>query len=489
MNVLNFSLISTLLIAPLLLKWLRVPARSLINQTEDLIIRKWIIFLIIIIFIRAMVGAIFMGGDFSHWSVQKFYPIRIAYPNYGILSGLPYVAIGFVILYYLRSICNLISLNRSRYFLLWAFSVVLSLVYGAIHGGLVVGNIGVSAVLETVHDATLNATMEDVFSTHIDRITGRLEPPFKAVHTISHPAGSLAYWQFMTNAVSPIFFSIFNVFILSLAFPVMYWALRRRHSDKDAIQVVICCMVTPAILVYGRSDDAVYYAFAASILAISYISIAESRYLLTLGVGVLLALAMNISYASFILLPALLSINTSERLNKIWLHMRVVAPHAIIMTAAVIIMIGVMQYYYNYNYFDVFLAAARHNARSNIVNMLREGSYWEIVNSRIMTVSDILLFGGPLFLYLFYKLLKNVDLKFSGWRIKNIALTVLMSVLMINSNGPGEISRPWGSIYLMIGFVWYVFIFNHETEKTRWWIIRIQLFWALMLQTLLNFGW
>src|SRR3990172_222836 len=488
-NLLNILLISTLVIALPLIQWMRGSALRDMNPTEARVIKNWLIFMIAILFLRAVVGTIFIVGGVSHWSIQKFYPIRIAYPNYGILGGLPYVVIGFIILAYLPSICHFISSNRSRYVLLWAFSVVLSITFGGIHGGLVTGNIGVAGGLDHIHDASLNTTIAETFSTHTDRITGHLEPGYKAPHTLSHPAGSLAYWQLMTHATSPIVFSLINVFILSLAFPVVYWALRRHHPDKDTIQVIIGCMVTPAILVYGRSDDAVSYAFAAVIMSISYISIMEKRYLLTLGTGVLLAVAINLSYAAFILLPALITFSTKEQLKKLWTHIRLVTPHALIITAAVIIVIGITQEVLGYSYLDAFLASVNHNSGSNIVHMLGDGRYWVILNDRIMAICDFLLFGGPLFLYLFYKLLKGADWNIGRWHIRNIALAVLMLVLTINSNGPGEVSRPWGSIYLIVGLMWFTELLKHEDDDTRWWIIRAQLLWALALQTTLNFSW
>jgi len=64
-----------------------------------------------------------------------------------------------------------------------------------------------------------------------------------------------------------------------------------------------------------------------------------------------------------------------------------------------------------------------------------------------------------------------------------------MLVLTINSNGPGEVSRPWGSIYLIVGLMWFTELLKHEDDDTRWWIIRAQLLWALALQTTLNFSW
>lgn len=488
-NILNILLISTLVIALPIIHWMKGAYLRDMNPTAARVLKNWLMFIVAILLLRALVGTLFMVGGFSHWSVQKFYPIRIAYPNYGILGGLPYVVIGFGILVYLRDICNFTASSPSRYVLLAAFSIVLSVTYGGIHGGLITGNIGVAGGSNHIHDASLNATVAETFSTHSDRIAGQIEPGYKAAHTLSHPAGSLAYWQFMTRAVSPVVFSLVNVVILSFAFPVMYWALRRHHPDKDAIQVVIGCMVTPAILVYGRSDDAIYYAFAAVIMAISYISIKEKRYLLTLATSVLLAVAMNISYASFILLPALMSFNGNEQLRKIWTHLRRVAPHALMIIAAVIIMIGATQKYSGYRYVDSFLASVKHNSGTNIVHMLNNGHYWTVLNDRIMTISDILLFGGPLFLYIFYVLLIRADWNIRGWHIRNMALAVLALVLMINSNGPGEISRPWGSVYLIVGFIWFVEILARESEATRWWMLRAQLLWALALQIPLNFAW
>src|SRR3990172_3270511 len=189
-NLLNILLISTLVIALPLIQWMRGSALRDMNPTKARVIKNWLIFIIAIVFLRAVVGTIFMVGGVSHWSIQKFYPIRIAYPNYGILGGLPYVIVGFIILAYLRAICNFIFSSRKRYFLLWAFSAVLSIIYGGIHGGITTGNIGISGALDHIYDASLNTTIAETFSTHTDRITGHVKPGYKTAHTLSHPAGS-----------------------------------------------------------------------------------------------------------------------------------------------------------------------------------------------------------------------------------------------------------------------------------------------------------
>ena len=106
-----------------------------------------------------------------------------------------------------------------------------------------------------------------------------------------------------------------------------------------------------------------------------------------------------------------------------------------------------------------------------------------------MAIYDFLIFAGPLFLYLFIRLIKTRNKNINELRIKNIALIILLSFLAINSNGPGEVSRPWGSLFILIAFFWIPELFSNEKENTRWLLIRAQLAWALMLQTFINFSW
>lgn len=489
LTILNVLLISTLILLLPIYWWMAKLHTFAIINTKTIVTKNWLVFLATLVILRATMGLL-SSFDYFHLSViSYFYPIRIAYPNYHILFGIPYIFATIFIVIYLRQICAYIASKRSRYYLLWLFAITLSMFFGAIHGGLIDGNIGIANASDHLHDASLNSTLLEIFKTHADRVAGHIKPEYNAAHTVSHPSFSLAYWHVMVGSVHPFIFSLCNVLFFAVSFPILYWSLTRQFENINAIQATVACMITPALLIYGRADDAIYYGFATMIMAISAIAISEKRYWLTFCVGLLFALAMNFSYASLILLPALILFNANEPLNKCWHTLRVVTPHALLIILMVICIMSFMQHSLGYHYINEFIACAKHSAGNNIVDMYHHGLYGQILNARIMSVSDILLFGGPFFLYVLYTLLKGINSNIGSWPIKNIALAVCLVVLMIHSNGPGEQARPWGSLYLLISIPWFAGVLNQEDETTRWWLIRAQLFWALLLQIPLNFGW
>jgi len=206
-----------------------------------------------------------MATDLSLYAVDKFYPIRIAHPNYGVLDGLPYLAVCGAAVYLLPRIGQQVASSAWRYAMLWGFSVVILLSFGGIHGGFVGGNLGIASSVHHLHDASINATVAETFATHTDRVAGLIEPGYQAPHSTSHPAASVVYWQLLIGSASPLGLSVVNVCIFALGLPVMLWALRRRFDDVTALQGALACLLVPALLVYGRSDDAVFYALVATL--------------------------------------------------------------------------------------------------------------------------------------------------------------------------------------------------------------------------------
>lgn len=488
-NVLTMLLVSTGLLLPVLFVLIR-RMRSW-NADENLLtaVHYWLNFLFSVSLLRVLAGLLLMLTGIEIFGINNFYPIRIAYPNYGLIQGLPYLLVCLVVLSQIIRIGEFISSNRMQYLLLWIFSILLLISFGAIHGGFISGNIGIANSSEHLADVSLNATVSDIIATHTDRILGLIAPAYQAPHSASHPVGSLMYWHILSNSLTPIMFSIINVLVFSLAFPVMYWALRRRYDAVTAMQSVLACLFIPAMLVYGRADDAVYYAFAAIIIALVSVAIHERRYALTVGVGALFVGAMNFSYAAIVLLPAMFSFSANTQLAKIPQYLIRVIPHIMIVLVILAIALYFEDLQFGYNWLEAFRASVGHNQASNIVAMLGNGHYERVINDRVMAFYDFLIFAGPLLLYLFVHLIKNINSSFGTWKINSFALFVLMSVLLINSNGPGEVSRAWGSLFLLIGFCWLPEFLSQMSKESRWWLIRTQLVWALMLQTLLNFGW
>lgn len=412
----------------------RINAMDPIRRT---LVRQWLYFLAVILGIRFLGGVLFAVTDIWPYGVGKFYPIRIAYPNYGLLVGLPYLLFCIAIVMNLERIRNYIAGSRWKYFLLWFFSVVLLLSFGGIHGGLITGNIGISNSAEHLADAQLNGTISEVLSTHTDRIVGGVTPPYQAPHSISHPAGSLVYWQVIANNLPPVLFSVVNVLLFSIAFPLLFWALRRRFDDATALQGTLACLTIPALLIYGRADDAVYYFIAGVVAALMAVAIVEKKYFLTLAGSVTFCVAMNFSYASVVLLPAVFAFSAELPLSQVGKYFRRVFPHILIVLPVVLVSMAGIALWVNYDWVDAFLAAVRHNQGSTMREIFIRGEYGRAINDRIMAITDFLIFGGPLMLLLLRRRLMDPVRKIGDFKIKDLALAVLFAMLILNSNGPG----------------------------------------------------
>lgn len=487
----NMLLVSGLVAVPLYL-FARGPRINAMPSTHRTLVRQWLHFLVVVLVIRFTFGALFFAADIDLsrvWAGGYFYPIRIAYPNWGLLKGLPYLLFCILVVMNLNRIRDYIGSSRWKYFLLWFFAAVFLLSFGGIHGGLVEGNIGVSSSATHLADIQLNSTVKEVFATHTNRILGRITPSYQAAHSLSHPAGSIAYWQVIAGHVSPFFFSVVNVLLFSIAFPSLYWALGRRFNDAAALQGTLACLAFPALLIYGRADDAVYYSLAAIVAALSVVAVREGNYFLTLAVGIVFSVAMNFSYAAVVLVAAVFFFDTELPLSQVTKYIRSVFPHLLVVLAVAFLSTTAIALWSDYHWLDAFIASVRHNESSTLRELFRRGEYGRVINDRIMAISDFLIFGGPLLLLLLRRLLVDPVGKITDCRIKDLALAALFVMLVINSNGPGEVSRPWGSLFLLIGFYWLADLLMKEDENTRWWIIKSQFWWALALQTILNFDW
>ena len=489
MNTLEIFLLASGLLIPLLF----VPSLGgLLPQcgaTFVILLRYWVVFIAFVLLLRLVAGVFLLATGAELHGISWFYPIRIAYPNYGVLHGLPYIAACIVLLKWFVPIVEFIGASAWKHSLLWGFAVVVLLCFGGIHGGFVAGNLGVAASSDHLADASLNSGISEVFGTHTARISRLSGPAYQAPHSISHPAGSVAYWTALSGRVGPLVFSVVNVLIFSLAFPVIFWALRRRFDAEVAILGAVACMMVPALLIYGRSDDAVYYALAAIAAALTLSAIREASHSLAVLSGCVLALAMNFSYAALVLLPAVVAFSGDVRLRHAWTYALRLPPYLAIVSVIIGVALAWEWWAASYNWLEAFAASVRHNQGTNIVAMIAQGKYARILNDRIMVICDFFIFGGPLLLYLFVNLIRDRAKRVGDWELKNLALAVLLIVLAVNSNGPGEVSRPWGSLFVLIAFFWFPQLLKREGAQSRWCLVRVQLGWALLLQVPLDFGW
>jgi hypothetical protein len=488
-NFLNiFLLVTVLAVPPLIIGvwWMRT--KSTMTVLPE-VLALWFTFLVITLLFRALIGTILFFSDESLAGVAAFYPVRIAYPNWDILRGIPYVAACLAILVWLPIIIHKIRESRFRYPLLWFLGVILLTVFGAIHGGIITGNIGVSNSETHLHDAALNDSVSETFSTHIDRIKGLAGPPYEAPHSTSHPAWSVAYWQLLVPITTPFIFSLLNVLLFSLSLPMMFWALRRPFGEEISLQTALFAAVTPGILIYGRSDDAIYYGLTAMIIALLAVALRSNRYRFSTGAGVLFIGAMNFSYASVTLFPAAFSFFAEAPIKNLPAYLIKNLAHMLVVAALSICGAIIVWELTDFNFFEGFLVSAEFNRPTTIWAHIDNGKYLRAINDRLMAIFDFLIFGGPVLLYLLVTLVQRLSPEVGIWRIKNVALTVLLLMLAVNSNGSGEVARPWGSLYILIFFCWIPHFLNKYSDKERWRLIKLQLGWAVLLQTILHFGW
>ena len=487
-NLLSVLLLCTGLGFPLLFVLARYLTFVRMDGSLQSALRYWIYFLYSLVGVRVLMGLFLIVTDIRFYAVAKFYPIRIAYPNYGLFRGLPYVLLCIGMIIYVKPIMDFIIGNRWKYFLLGVFSATFLLFFGAIHGGFVIGNAWMTIAPEHFADATLNSTIYDVFATHANRIAGIIKPAYRAAHTLSHPAGSLAYWHVMTHNTTPIIFAMLNVLLFSLAFPAMYWALNRRFDCLTTFQSVIACLFIPAMLIYGRSDDAVYYSFAAIIASLVSVAVNEKKYMLIPIAACLFVVAINFSYASIVLLPLIFSFIPETRLDQIWQYVRRIIPHLLILIALIFVGMVLESSLTPYKWLDAFNASAHRSNSGTFLFLILHGEYLRAISDRIMAIFDFLIFAGPLFLYIFICLIKSQRKPLGAWRIKSLALLIILSVFSLYSLGPGELARPWGSLFLLIGFFWLPEFLAKESQERRWLLIKMQVAWALALQVFINFS-
>jgi hypothetical protein len=491
-NFLNITLMSSILFALPIYLILRSKIINEMYYTQRLLIQIFLNFLIFLLIIRFSIGALltFNYIDKSEfWAIGYFYPIRIAYPNWGFLKGAPYLFIIIITTLNLKKIWFKIEKSKWNYFFIWLFAAIFLITFGGIHGGIVEGNIGISNSTEHIFDAQINSTIKDLFTTHSARITKIITPYYLAPHTLSHPAGSLAYWQIFTGYVSPFFFSILNALLFSLTFPFIFWALRRRFDDSISFQTTLVCLATPAMLIYGRSDDAVYYSLALIAASFTMVAVREKNYFFTFIGGIFISIAMHFSYAVIVLYAAVFSFDSEFRLTQLKNYIKNILPHNIIYIVLISTLLTITTYWSDYSWINAFTASVSHNEGSTMFELLRSGRYRIVINDRLMAISDFLIFAGPLMLLLLHRLYVKSAIKIQDWRVKDLALAVLLVILVFKTLGPGEVSRPWGSVLLLISFYWMTDLLIKENERVRWWIIKAQFWWAITLQTFLNFGW
>jgi hypothetical protein len=340
-----------------------------------------------------------------------------------------------------------------------------------------------------LHDASINATVAETFATHTDRVAGLIEPGYQAPHSTSHPAASVVYWQLLIGSASPLGLSVVNVCIFALGLPVMLWALRRWFDDVTALQGALACLLVPALLVYGRSDDAVFYALVAMTMAVSWVALDEGRYALSAAAGCLLALAASLSYGAVVLLPAMYSFNTDVRTGQLWGYLRRALPHAAVVVAVVALAVVGQAWLTGFHLLDGFLASVQKSSGTTMVAILSRGDYARALNERVMAISDFLIFAGPVLLYVLIGLARNMNRNVAGWRLRNLALAMLLGALAVHSNGPGEVSRPWGGLFVFLAFAFLAEFLAEQKHETRWWLLRLQFCWALALQVPLHFSW
>jgi hypothetical protein len=439
---------------------------------------------------RAVVGILMLYGV-RLWAVSALYPFRVAFPNYALLLGLPYALSLVAVTVFWSRILDIVSTSRWRLLLLWALSCFLSVNFGALHGGLISGNLGIATASDHLHDALINPTFLDTFATHIARVRGAVSPQYLAPHSFSHPAGSIAYWQLAALNLPGIAFSLLNAALFALSFPMLNSALERQIGNNAAVSVTVATMVTPALLIYGRSDDAVYYFVSTAAVSLMFLAVYLRSYWRSGAAAVFLGISMNLSYASATLLPTMFAMTSNVTISPavLWRYVRDIFGAVLIVASIVCVAIVAESLVLKFDYFSGLAASASHAHDYTFAAVLRTGEYVRAFNDRIMTILDFALLGGPLFLFVYLDAVRNLCGPFQAMRLKNVALGLLLIAIVVQMASAGETARDWGSLYPIMGLCFLPDLVSQMALSERLWVIRAQFIWSLLLEALINFSW
>ena len=454
-------------------------------------LRAWLVLLITVLVVRALMGVLLasIGGTAHLWAVNEFWPFRIAYPNYGILAGLPFGAVLLVGAIYVDKIYGFVSSRRARFFLLWTVAFVFSVSFGAVHGGLIDGNLGVAVGADHLRDAAINPTLTALFKTHTARILGELLPSYEAPHSVSHPAGAIAYWQAVARGLPPLAFSLLNAAIFSLTFSIINSAIWRQSSPGSVHPATFVTMFAPAMLIYGRSDDAVYYFLALLSVALTAVAFQARKYALSGIAGGVAGIAANFSYASVTLLPSMVTLTVDETIGDLRRYVRHTWIHAAIVGVVICAFLTIEWRALGFNYLSGFLASARRANDLTLAAILASGQIVRAFDDRAMTILDFVLLGGPAFVVVYIAVFRGFLSPPRDWPIRNVALVILFAAIVIEMASAGETARDWGSLFPIMGLCLLPSALSGATESDWVWMMRAQLIWALLLQVPINFGW
>jgi len=454
------------------------------------LIRAWMIVIIVTLAARTLVGLLILAGV-RLWAANAFYPFRIASPNYGALRGLPFAAAMIAVAVLIPRGFAWLSQARLKAVFLWAIAFAVSILSGAIHGGLIAGNLGIATEAARRHDAAINPGLATLFATHVERILGNVGPPYAAPHSLSHPAGSIAYWQLTQKVLPPLGFSMLNAAIFALTFPLLYRTLVKRGSDdRAALGLTLIALFTPGLLIYGRSDDAIFYFLAFAALAAFVIAVERRSALMSAIAGAASVIAANLSYA-FVVLPAIafsFPFRTKVSLSSLAQHVRRILPWSLVVLAILVPGLFLEARLFAFNYWEGFRASASSAHAYTFFAILLSGDYVRAFDDRAMTILDFLLLGGPAFLLVYIQLARELR-RTSEWPLAPIACFVLFAAIIVQMASAGETARDWGMLFPIMGLCFFPDALRALETQELLWLARFQLTWSLLLLIPIDFGW
>lgn len=440
-----------------------------------------------VMLVRVIIGALALWSQSDLSLVGVFYPIRIAAPNYGVIAGLPWFALLIGIAIRWPQIVASLAGARQQWLALWLLATGVLVVFAGIQGGLVNGVSGVYTRQEFLDDLAHVDWSRDFFHEHLQRVAGELTPLYVASHSTTHPPLALQILS-LAQQLGPFAMGLLTLVLFAGVFPLVAKVATVQRSVDGGIQTALLLLVTPALLIYGGSDDAFYYLLWGVALTLGQIAIAGNRLWIAMVCGGVIALACQLTYASLVLLPAVMAFTAPGPLRNLPEYLRRHAAVLAVLVVSTAASLLLWQWFTGFN-----LLGGMAQVMQNQQNYLL--STWLVVDpvrgisDRLMTILDFVILAGPVMLLTWVQACKQGKRNPLQWTIAAAAFAVLTTYIALVTPGAGESARGWGGLYLC----WWV---GCGVRLTQSWspaiaqrLVQFALCYSAVLQLVVDFGW